>query len=255
MSKNLERRPWGGGGPRKVLGAVARNRPGPNPPDLEDSIRRGQDRLCEHHRAGAVPGSTMACIDCRCRRAGRGRLAAALGFTAFSRTSRRGAALRQVHRGPRILGLNSTRPHLIETVPTLKGSRVNRETDIGIQLRRRSAAAAPRCETGWREPMITGDEEHRRCRFRCGVLDAEARQRRARPLMSRRRTTLFNVQNPEGEGMLVARARCARGWDAPTSSPIRLVPARPMESGDVHDLMQRTLDDLPVGHLVLQVQI
>ena len=125
----------------RARGAPDRNRPGPKPPDLEEILRRGQDKL-----RGVLPGGNLG---------GKGFALLALarvalwGFSGFFRVEpdelgvvlRFGKDVREVQPG-----LNYHLPYPIETVLTPKALRVNK-IDIGMREVEDVRAAARRCAT------------------------------------------------------------------------------------------------------------
>ena len=189
-------------GPRG-RGARDRNRPGPTPPDLEDLLRRSQDKLKSVLPGGNLGGRGIALIVLAARR----RVGLLGLLPGRARRARRGAALRQVH--PR----RQARPEL---PPALSDrDRAHPEGHARQPHRHRHAAdrgPAPRRHANARraggEPDAHRRREHRRRRL-LGVLAGQDRRRRRLP-----------VQHPESgrhrEGG--RRERDARG-DRPLGNP------------------------------------
>ena len=117
--------PWGSGG--KGHGARAEST-GPTPPDLEEILRRGQDKLRRVLPGGNLGGRGFALIVLG--------VIALWGFSGYFRVEpdelgvvlRFGKAVREVQPG-----LNYHLPYPIETVLTPKALRVNK-IDIGMQV-------------------------------------------------------------------------------------------------------------------------
>src|SRR5690606_19156597 len=140
----------GGGGPRGPWGSGPQSG-GPTPPDLEDLIRRSQDRL-----RGILPGGL----------GGRGgillvvALIAAWLLSGFYRvnTDEQGVVLRfgEVVRQTEP-GLSYHLPYPIETALTPKVTRVNR-IDIGIRLMEDQRRGPTARDVPAESLMLTGDE-------------------------------------------------------------------------------------------------
>ena len=229
--------PWGSG-PRGPWGSGPQQPGGGSrPPDLEEFLRRSQDRL-----RGLLPGNL----------GGRGIALIALvavvlwGFSGFFRVEpdelgvvlRFGKFIREVQPG-----LNYHLPYPIETVLTPPALRINK-IDIGMRpvedMRRGTSVR----EVPEESLMLTGDEN---------IVDVDFSV-----LWKVKPTSvgdyLFNIQNPEGTVKAVAEAPCARSLAARTSS--RSSPARARTSRPaVQDLMQKTLDNYGAGIQVQQVQL
>src|SRR6266849_5995782 len=235
--KNQGGGPWGSGpkgpwgsGPQPV---------GPRPPDLEDLLRRGQDRLQQLLPGGYFSGLGIALI-----------LIGALaiwGLSGFFRVQseelgvvlRFGKHVRTVQPG-----LNYHLPYPIETVLLPKALRVS-TISIGMTLiddparRGRTMRDVPE-----ESLMLTGDENIVDVDFTVlwrikpkGVADF-----------------LFNIQNPEGTVKAVAESAMREVVGRSNIQPI-LTGARTSNEQGVQDLMQRTLDSYGSGILVQQVQM
>src|SRR5438552_12138522 len=167
--------PWGSG-PRGPWGSGPQSQ-GPKPPDLEEFLRRSQDRL-----RGLLPGDL----------GGRGVALMALavvalwGFSGFFRVEpdelgvvlRFGKFVREVPPG-----LNYHLPYPIETALTPQALRVNK-IDIGFDLRRGSTMR----DVPEESLMLTGDEN---------IVDVDFSVFwKVKP--SHVGDCLFNVQAPEG---------------------------------------------------------
>src|SRR3974390_1410973 len=223
--------PWGSG-PRGPWGSGPQSQ-GPKPPDLEEFLRRSQDRL-----RGLMPGNL----------GGRGFALIAVaavvlwGFSGFFRVEpdelgvvlRFGKFVREVQPG-----LNYHLPYPIETAITPQALRVNK-IDIGFDMRRGS--------TMWDEPeeslMLTGDENIVDVNF--SVLW------KVKP--DRVGDYLFNVQSPEGTVKAVAES-AMREVIGHSNIQAILTGARQTIETAVQELMQKTLDDYGAGVVVQQVQL
>lgn len=236
--KNQGGGPWGGGGggggPRGPWGSGPQSG-GPTPPDLEDLIRRSQDRL-----KGILPGGL----------GGKGglllvvALAAVWMLSGFYRvnTDEQGVVLRfgkfvQLTQP----GLNYHWPYPIETALTPKVTRVNR-IDIGIRV-----LDDPRRGTSMRDIpaeslMLTGDENIVDVQFSVFWVIANAAD------------YLFNVQQPEGTIKSVAESAMREEIGRNQIQPI-LTGARQAIETSVQELIQKTLDGYQAGIQVTQVQL
>ncbi|WOH79734.1 FtsH protease activity modulator HflK [Bradyrhizobium sp. BEA-2-5] len=235
--KNQGGGPWGSGpkgpwgsGPQPV---------GPRPPDLEDLLRRGQDRLQQWLPGGHFSGMGVALV-----------LVAALAIwfaTGFFRVQseelgvvlRFGKHVRTVQPG-----LNYHLPYPIETVLLPKALRVN-TTSIGMTLiedparRGRSIRDVPE-----ESLMLTGDEN---------IVDVDFTVLwRIKP--DGVGDFLFNIQNPEGTVKAVAESAMREVIGRSQIQPI-LTGARNVTEQNVHELIQRTLDSYGAGIQISQVQM
>ncbi|MEI9803479.1 MAG: FtsH protease activity modulator HflK [Pseudolabrys sp.] len=220
--------PWGGGGPQS----------GPTPPDLEEMLRRGQDRLRRVLPGGNLGGKGFAILG----------LAAIVlwGFSGVFQVApdelgvvmRFGQEVREVQPG-----LNYHLPYPIETALTPKALRVNK-IDIGMRavddLRRGTATR----DVPEESLMLTGDEN---------IVDVDF------SVLWKVKPTgvgeyLFNIQNPEGTVKAVAESAMREVVGRSEIQPI-LTGARQTIETAVQDLMQKTLDSYGAGILVQQVQM
>ena len=224
---------------RRGRGAPARNRWGRRPPDLEDLLRRGQDRLQQLLPGGYFSGMGIALI-----------LIGALaiwGLSGFFRVQseelgvvlRFGKHVRTVQPG-----LNYHLPYPIETVLLPKALRVS-TISIGMTLiddparRGRTMRDVPE-----ESLMLTGDEN---------IVDVDFTVLwRIKP--DGVGNYLFNIQNPEGTVKAVAESAMREVIGRSNIQPI-LTGARTTTEAGVQDLMQRTLDSYGSGILVQQVQM
>ena len=232
--------PWGGGGggPKGPWGSGPQSS-GPTPPDLEELLRRSQDKL-----RSVLPGGSLG---------GRGIMLIALaalvvwGFSGFFRVEpdELGVVLRfgQYTRDAKP-GLNYHLPYPVETVLTPKVTRVNR-IDIGMRLLEDPRRGGTQLRDVPEESlMLTGDEN---------IVDVDV------SVFWLVKTGgagdyLFNIQNPEGTVKAVAESAMREVIGRSEIQPI-LTGARQNIETAVHDLMQKTLDGYQAGVQVTQVQM
>jgi modulator of FtsH protease HflK len=228
--------PWGSG-PRGPWGSGPQSPGGSRQPDLEEFLRRGQDRL-----RGLLPGNL----------GGRGIALIALaaivlwGFSGFFRVEpdelgvvlRFGKFVREVQPG-----LNYHLPYPIETALTPQALRVNK-IDVGMRpvedMRRGTSVR----EVPEESLMLTGDEN---------IVDVDFSVLwKVRP--SAVGDYLFNIQSPEGTVKAVAEAAMREVIGRSNIQPI-LTGARQTIEAAVQELMQKTLDNYGAGILIQQVQL
>ena len=230
--------PWGSGGSKGPWGSGPQSS-GPTPPDLEELLRRSQDKLKSVLPGGNLGGRGVALIA----------LAAVVvwGFSGFFRVEpdELGVVLRfgQYTRDAKP-GLNYHLPYPVETVLTPKVTRVNR-IDIGMRLiedpRRGGTTLRDVPEESL---MLTGDEN---------IVDVDV------SVFWLVKTGgagdyLFNIQNPEGTVKAVAESAMREVIGRSEIQPI-LTGARQTIETAVHDLMQKVLDNYQAGVQVTQVQM
>jgi membrane protease subunit HflK len=229
--------PWGSGG--KGPWGSGPQPTGPKPPDLEEMLRRGQDRLRRFLPGGNLGGRGFALLGVA--------VIALWGFSGFFRVEpdelgvvlRFGKEVREVQPG-----LNYHLPYPIETVLTPKALRVNK-IDIGM----REIEDGRRGGTSVRDVpeeslMLTGDEN---------IVDVDF------SVFWKVKPTgvgqyLFNIQFPEGTVKAVAESAMREVVGRSEIQPI-LTGARQTIETAVQDLMQKTLDHYGAGILVQQVQL
>jgi modulator of FtsH protease HflK len=229
--------PWGSGGSKGPWGAGPQSQ-GPTPPDLEELLRRSQDKL-----KSVLPGGNLG---------GRGFALLALGAVALWGVSgffrvepdevgvvlRFGQEVRQVQPG-----LNYHLPYPVESVLTPKVTRVNR-IDIGVRL----VSDARRGTTTRGVPeeslMLTGDENIVDVEFSVFWLIKPGGAG----------DYLFNIQRPEGTVKAVAESAMREIIGRDNIQPI-LTGARQAIETSVHELMQKTLDEYRAGIQITQVQM
>jgi membrane protease subunit HflK len=235
--KNQGGGPWGSG-PKGPWGSGPQSS-GPRPPDLEDLLRRGQDRLQQILPGGHLSGLGIAVIVL-------GALAI-WGLSGFFRVQseelgvvlRFGKHVRTVQPG-----LNYHLPYPIETVLLPKALRVN-TISIGMTMindpARRGATVHDVPEESL---MLTGDEN---------IVDVDFTVLwRIKP--DGVGNYLFNIQNPQGTVKAVAESAMREVIGRSDIQPI-LTGARTTIESAVQELMQKTLDSYSAGVLVQQVQM
>jgi membrane protease subunit HflK len=226
--------PWGSGG--KGPWGSGPQQSGPTPPDLEEFLRRSQDRLRTVLPGGNLGGKGIGLIV----------LAAVVvwGFSGFFRVDpdELGIVLRfgQYVRDAKP-GLNYHLPYPVESALTPKVTRVNR-IDIGM----RSAEDPRRGSRDIPEEslMLTGDENIVDVDFSVFWLikpDGAG-------------DYLFNIQQPEGTVKAVAESAMREVIGHSEIQPI-LTGARATIETAVQQLMQSTLDHYGAGIQVTQVQL
>src|SRR6202166_2349217 len=220
--------PWGSGSPPS----------GSSPPDLEELLRRGQDKL-----RTVLPGGNLG---------GRGIVLIALaavvlwGLSGFFRVEpdELGLVLRfgKYVRDARP-GLNYHIPYPVEQVELPKVTRVNR-IDIGMRLVQDVRRGTQMRDVPEESLMLTGDENIVDVDFAVFWLvkaDGAGFYR-------------FNIQNPAGTVKAVAESAMREVVGRSEIQPI-LTGARQTVEVAVQDLMQRTLDHYGAGIQVTQVQL
>ena len=229
--------PWGSGG--KGPWGSGPQSPGPTPPDLEEILRRGQDKLRRVLPGGNLGGRGFALIVLG--------VLVLWGFSGFFRVEpdelgvvlRFGKQVREVQPG-----LNYHLPYPVEKVLTPKALRINK-IDIGMRivddLRRGGTTTRDVPEESL---MLTGDEN---------IVDVDF------SVLWKVKPTgvgdyLFNIQNPEGTVKAVAESAMREVVGRSEIQPI-LTGARQTIENAVQELMQRTLDHYGAGILVQQVQL
>jgi modulator of FtsH protease HflK len=235
--------PWGGSGGGNKGGpwGSGPQQSGPTPPDLEEFLRRSQDRL-----RTVLPGGGLG---------GRGIMLIALaaiavwGISGFFSVDpdelgvvlRFGQAVRVVKPG-----LNYHLPYPVESVLKPQVTRVNR-IDIGIRgtddsggLRRPPTNREIEAES----LMLTGDENIVDVDFSVfWLIKPDGAE-----------DFLFNIQDPVGTVKAVAESAMREVVGRSEIEPI-LTGARATTESAVQDLMQKTLDHYNAGIQVTQVQL
>ncbi|HET7851363.1 MAG TPA: protease modulator HflK, partial [Methyloceanibacter sp.] len=236
--------PWsnqsGGGGWKGGPGGPWGPRPGgPNQqPDLEEILRRGQDRIRQAIPSGRMGGPFAVMIAVA--------LVALIGFFGFTvrvNPEELGVVLR-FGKFVRLLppGLNFRWPYPIEVVELPKVTRVNR-----IELGMRGSAENRETSTAVRDVpeeslMLTGDENIVDVDFVVFWRISDAPK------------FLFNIQDPEMTVKDVAESAMREIVGQSVIEPL-LTEARAKTEAAVQSLMQKTLDSYGAGVQVTQVQL
>src|SRR5246127_5314390 len=228
--------PWGSG-PKGPWGSGPQSS-GPNPPDLEEILRRSQDKL-----RSVLPGGSLG---------GKGAIIIALlavllwGFSGIYQVApdelgivlRFGEYVRDAQPG-----LNIKFPYPIETVLTPKVLNINR-IDIGTRIEDGLRRGTNMRDVPEESLMLTGDEN---------IVDVDFTVLwRIKPKGAA--DFLFNIQNPEGTVKAVAESAMREVIGRSNIQPI-LTGARTTTEQAVQELMQRTLDNYGSGIQITQVQM
>jgi membrane protease subunit HflK len=229
--------PWGSGGSKGPWGSGPQQS-GPTPPDLEEFLRRSQDKLRTVLPGGSLGGKGLALM-----------VLAALaiwGFSGFFRVDpdelgvvlRFGKYVRDAKPG-----LNYHLPYPIETVLTPKVTRVNR-IDIGMRLVEDLRRGTTIRDVPEESLMLTGDENIVDVDFSVfWVVKPEGAG-----------DYLFNIQQPEGTVKAVAESAMREFVGRSTIAPILTGARQNIETG-VHELMQTILNKYGSGIQITQVQL
>jgi membrane protease subunit HflK len=229
--------PWGTGG--KGPWGSGPQSSGPTPPDLEEILRRGQDKLRRFLPGGNLGGRGFALLALG--------VVALWGFSGFFRVEpdelgvvlRFGKEVREVQPG-----LNYHLPYPVEKVLTPKALRVNK-IDIGMRVVDDSRRGGTTVRDVPEESlMLTGDEN---------IVDVDF------SVLWKVKPTgvgefLFNIQNPEGTVKAVAESAMREVIGRSDSREIQTVARQSIELS-VQDLMQKVLDHYGAGVIVQQVQL
>jgi modulator of FtsH protease HflK len=230
--------PWGSGGGGKGPWGSGPQQSGPTPPDLEEFLRRSQDKLRTVLPGGNLGGKGFALI-----------LLAAVfiwGASGFFRVDpdelgivlRFGKFVRDAKPG-----LNYHWPYPIETVLTPKVTRVNR-IDIGMRLVEDLRRGTTVRDVPEESLMLTGDENIVDVDFSVfWVVKPDGAG-----------DYLFNIQQPEGTVKAVAESAMREIVGRSNIQPILTGARQNIETG-VHELMQATLDKYGSGIQITQVQL
>ena len=210
---------------------------GQNPPDLEEILKRSQDKLRRIMPGGSIGGLGFALV-----------ALVVLGLWAASGFYRvlpdeQGVVLRFGEFTETTQpGLNYHYPYPIETALTPKVTRVNR-IDVGLRTSesgaRRTSAVADVPEESL---MLTGDEN---------IVDVDFS---VFWVISDAGNYLFNIQNPAGTVKAVAESSMREIIGRSDIQPI-LTQARQKTETAVQELMQKALDAYGAGIQVTQVQL
>ncbi|MEW5424738.1 FtsH protease activity modulator HflK [Amorphus sp. 3PC139-8] len=229
--------PWGGGGPKPGGG-------GGQSPDLEELLRRSQDRIKKifpgDGRGGGGGGGRNIGL--------KGALVAGVAVvaiwlaTGFYRVNPGEVGVELVlggYAGMTQPGLNYNWPYPIGEVYTPDVLRI-RELNVGI--RDVGGVSNAGRDVPEESLMLTGDEN---------IVDVDFR---VQWRISNAEDYLFNIQNPEGTVKAVAESAMREVVGTKNIQPI-LTQERQQVEMQVQELMQRTLDHYEAGIEVAQVQL
>ena len=227
--------PWGSGS-KGPWGSGPQSQ-GPRPPDLEDFLRRSQDKL-RSLMPGNLGGRGLALLVLA--------VIALWGFSGFFRVEpdELGVVLRfgQFNREVQP-GLNYHLPYPIETALTPQALRVNK-LNIGFRESDDMRRGTTLRDVPEESLMLTGDEN---------IVDVDFSVLwKVNP--SAVGDYLFNIQNPEGTVKAVAESAMREVVGRSNIGPI-LTGARQTIETAVQELMQKTLDEYGSGIVVQQVQL
>jgi modulator of FtsH protease HflK len=231
--------PWGsGGGGSKGPWGSGPQSSGPTPPDLEELLRRGQDKL-----KTVLPGNL----------GGRGILLIGLaavvvwGFSGFFKVEpdELGVVLRfGKYTRDANPGLNYHLPYPVETVLTPKVTTVQ-PIHIGMRLLEDPRRGSPQMRDVPEESlMLTGDEN---------IVDVDFTVF-WQVKIGGAGDFLFNIQNPQGTVKAVAESAMREAVGRSEIQPI-LTSAKQTIETSVTELMQKTLDNYQSGIQITQVQM
>jgi membrane protease subunit HflK len=228
--------PWGSGG--KGPWGSGPQPPGSSPPELEELLRRSQDKLRTVLPGGNLGGKGIGLI-----------VLAAIaiwGFSGFFRVEpdELGVVLRfgKYTRDAKP-GLNYHLPYPIESVLTPKVTRVNR-IDIGMRLVEDLRRGSTTRDVPEESLMLTGDENIVDVDFAVfWVVKPDGVSK-----------YLFNIQQPEGTVKAVAESAMREVIGRSDSRNVTTTARQSIEAA-VHDLMQSVLDRYEAGIQITQVQM
>ena len=237
--------PWGGGGPQGPWGGGPQRPGGGGPsgtPDLEELLRKSQERLKKVFPGGGGGGSSLGGLGLK----GAGIAAAVVlvlyGLTGFYRVEPGEVGVELVlgrYQGMTQPGLNYNWPYPIGQVFTPDVLRV-RELNVGVR------DVGPGGVGGRDVPeeslMLTGDEN---------IVDVDFR---VQWRIANAPNFLFNIQDPAGTVKQVAESAMREVVGRNNIQPI-LTQQRQQVELDVQQLMQSTLDEYGAGIEVSQVQM
>jgi modulator of FtsH protease HflK len=228
--------PWGSGS--KGPWGSGPQSSGPTPPDLEELLRRSQDKLKTVLPGGNLGAKGFALIALAAL--------AIWGFSGFFRVEpdELGVVLRfgEYVRDAKP-GLNYHLPYPIESVLTPKVTRINR-IDVGMRLVEDLRRGTTMRNVPEESLMLTGDENIVDVDFSVLWL--------VKP--NGASDYLFNIQNPEGTVKAVAESAMREVIGRSLIQPV-LTGARQNIEAAVHDIMQKTLDHYGAGIQISQVQL
>lgn len=233
--------PWGGGGKNGGPWGQGPQNSGPNPPDLEEMIRKGQERLKQAFPGGG--GSGGGSIGAK----GIGLLAVgaiaiwmATGFYTVKQEELGVELLLGTPIGVSSPGLNYNLPYPIGMVDKVNVTQIR---DISIGSREFTSQRGLRTQDVPEESlMLTGDEN---------IIDIDFS---VFWVINNAQDYLFNIQNPVGTVKAVAESSMREVVGQSNIQPL-LTEGRQQAEARVQDLMQNLLDEYGAGIRITQVQI
>jgi modulator of FtsH protease HflK len=237
-SNNQGGGPWGSG-PKGPWGSGSRP-PGSSPPDLEDLLRRGQDKLRNVLPGGGLGGTGVVVITL---------IAIALWLASgvfqvapdeLGLVMRFGKFDRKVDPG-----LSYHLPYPIESVEIPKVTRVT-PIQIGVRFVEDARRGTQTRDVPEESLMLTGDENIVDVDFTVFWVVAAGATGAS--------DFRFNMQNPEGTVKAVAESAMREVIGRSELEPI-LTGGRQQIESEVRDLLQKTLDQYKAGITVSQVQL
>jgi membrane protease subunit HflK len=237
-SNNQGGGPWGAG-PKGPWGSGSRP-PGSSPPDLEDLLRRGQDKLRNVLPGGGLGGAGVLVITL---------IAVALWLASgvfqvapdeLGLVMRFGKFDRKVNPG-----LSYHLPYPIESVEIPKVTRVT-PIQIGVRFVEDARRGTQTRDVPEESLMLTGDENIVDVDFTVFWVVATGATGAS--------DFRFNMQNPEGTVKAVAESAMREVIGRSELEPI-LTGGRQRIESEVRDLVQKTLDQYKAGITVSQVQL
>jgi modulator of FtsH protease HflK len=222
--------PWGSGSPP----------PGSSPPDLEDLLRRGQDKLRNVLPGGGLGGTGVVVITL---------IAIALWLASgvfqvapdeLGLVMRFGKFDRKVNPG-----LSYHLPYPIESVEIPKVTRVT-PIQIGVRFVEDARRGTQTRDVPEESLMLTGDENIVDVDFTVFWVVAAGATGAS--------DSRFNMQNPEGTVKAVSESAMREVIGRSELEPI-LTGGRQQIESEVRDLVQKTLDQYKAGITVTQVQL
>lgn len=229
--------PWGSG-PKGPWGTGPGSPGGATPPDLEELLRRSQDKLKNVLPGGNLGGKGFAVLAML--------VALVWGASGFFivQPGELGAVLRfgrYVRDVPAGWGYHL--PYPVETVLKPNIERIS-AINVGMRLVDDARRGSSMRDVPEESLMLTGDEN---------IVDIDFSVL-WRIMPGRAGDFLFNIQNPEGTVKAVAESAMREVVGRSNIQPI-LTGARQTIEVAVHELMQKTLDSYGAGVQITQVQL
>jgi len=230
--------PWGSGGGSKGPWGGGPQSSGPTPPDLEELLRRSQDKLKSVLPGGGLGAGGVLLLS----------IAAVVIWFAtgvFRVESEEVGVVLRFGKFDREVqpGLNYHLPYPIETVLTPKALRVNK-IDVGMRVVDDVRRGSTIRDVPEESLMLTGDEN---------IVDVDFSVLwKVKP--QRVGDFLFNIQNAEGTVKAVAESAMREVVGRSNIEPILTGARQNIEFG-VQELMQKTLDSYGAGIAIQQVQL